>query len=214
MEPVSMGIKSTQQSTDPLPFARSYQLEALDAAIKCNTIVFLETGSGKTLIAIMLLRSYSHMLRKPSPFISIFLVPQVPMVKQQADAVKMHTDLSVGVYWGDIGVDFWDADMWKQEIEKYEVLVMTPTILLNNLRHSFFKLSMIKVLIMDECQHARGNHPYACIMKVKMDVYEKRSEEMIILKYMEEDKGITLVPNDAGSVNTIDETPSRASKVI
>ncbi|KAL6203231.1 hypothetical protein ACLB2K_026934 [Fragaria x ananassa] len=59
-----------------------YQLEALDAAIKHNTIVFLETGSGKTLIAIMLLRSYSHMFRKPSPFISIFLVPQVPLVKQ------------------------------------------------------------------------------------------------------------------------------------
>ncbi|GJW57064.1 endoribonuclease Dicer homolog 2-like protein [Tanacetum coccineum] len=36
--------------------ARSYQIEALDQAIKQNTIVFLETGSGKTLIAIMLLR--------------------------------------------------------------------------------------------------------------------------------------------------------------
>ncbi|BBH06838.1 dicer-like 2 [Prunus dulcis] len=164
-EPVDMEMDGIQLSADPLPFARSYQLEALEAAIKQNTIVFLETGSGKTLIAIMLLRSYAYMLRKPSPFVAVFLVPQVVLVKQQAEALKMHTDLKVGMYWGDMGVDFWEADMWKQQIEKYEVLVMTPAILLSNLRHSFFKLSMIKVLILDECHHARGNHPYACIMK-------------------------------------------------
>ncbi|CAB4316121.1 unnamed protein product [Prunus armeniaca] len=171
-EPVDMEMDGTQLSADPLPFARSYQLEALEAAIKQNTIVFLETGSGKTLIAIMLLRSYAYKLRKPSPFVAVFLVPQVVLVKQQAEAVKMHTDLKVGMYWGDMGVDFWEADMWKQQIEKYEVLVMTPAILLSNLRHSFFKLSMIKVLILDECHHARGNHPYACIMKDLADVQD------------------------------------------
>ncbi|KAK2975024.1 hypothetical protein RJ640_001234 [Escallonia rubra] len=45
-------------SADPLPLARSYQLEALEKAIEHNTMAYLETGSGKTLIAIMLLRSY------------------------------------------------------------------------------------------------------------------------------------------------------------
>ena len=45
---------------------------------------------------------------------------------------------------------------------------MTPAILLNCLRHSFLKLNMIKVLIMDECHHARGKHPYACIMTVSV----------------------------------------------
>ncbi|XP_024024528.1 endoribonuclease Dicer homolog 2 isoform X2 [Morus notabilis] len=165
MEPVNMDMERAQQlSADPLPFARSYQLEALESGIKQNTIVFLETGSGKTLIAIMLLRSYAHLLRKPSPFISVFLVPQVVLVPQQAKALEMHTDLKVGTYWGEKGVDNWDANMWNVELEKHEVLVMTPQILLNNLRHSFFKLSMIKVLIVDECHHARGNHPYASIM--------------------------------------------------
>lgn len=33
----------------------------------------------------------------------------------------MHTDLNVGVYWGDMGVDFWDAEMWKKEVERHEV---------------------------------------------------------------------------------------------
>lgn len=84
---------------------------------------------------------------------------------QQAEALKMHTDLKVGMYWGDMGVDFWDSSTWKQEVDKYEVLVMTPAILLDALRHSFLSLSMIKVLIVDECHHAGGKHPYACIMR-------------------------------------------------
>jgi endoribonuclease Dicer len=43
---------------------------------------------------------------------------------------------------------------------------MTPAILLAGLKHSCFKLSMIKVLIFDECHRASGKDPYACIMRV------------------------------------------------
>lgn len=73
--------------TDLICFG-SYQMEALEKAIKQNTIVFLETGSGKTLIAIMLLRSYAYFLRKPSPYIAVFLVPTVVLVTQVC--VKIH----------------------------------------------------------------------------------------------------------------------------
>ncbi|KAK1273867.1 hypothetical protein QJS04_geneDACA021904 [Acorus gramineus] len=67
---------------DPESFARGYQLEALEKAKKENTIVFLETGSGKTLIAVMLLRSYAHLIRKPSEGIAVFLAPTVHLVAQ------------------------------------------------------------------------------------------------------------------------------------
>ena len=40
---------------------------------------------------------------------------------QQAEVIKAHTDLKVGKYWGDMGVDFWDAATWNQELEKREV---------------------------------------------------------------------------------------------
>lgn len=33
----------------------------------------------------------------------------------------MHTDLKVGMYWGEMGVDFWKAAAWKNEIDKHEV---------------------------------------------------------------------------------------------
>ncbi|KAK6936912.1 DEAD/DEAH box helicase domain [Dillenia turbinata] len=156
MEPVQMDTmsESQQQSADPLHFERSYQVEALEKALNENTIVFLETGSGKALIAIMLLRSYAYLLRKPSPFIAVFLVPTVVLVTQQAETVKMNKDLKVGKYWGEMSVDFWDAN----------VLAMTPAILLSALACSYLKLDFIKVLIFDECHNARGRHPYACIM--------------------------------------------------
>ncbi|KAL1825871.1 hypothetical protein ACET3Z_012649 [Daucus carota] len=156
------------ESAKKLPFARSYQLDALKKAMEQNTIVYLETGSGKTLIAIMLLRSYAHLLRKPSSFIAVFLVPTVVLVSQQAEVVKKHTDLKAGKYWGEMGVDYWNAADWKKEQGEFEVLVMTPQILLDALRHSFIKLEKIRILIFDECHHARGKHPYACIMK---DIY-------------------------------------------
>ncbi|XP_049381530.1 endoribonuclease Dicer homolog 2-like [Solanum stenotomum] len=165
MEPTDVAVSENQQlSADPLPFARSYQLEALETALKQNTIVYLETGSGKTLIAIMLLRSYAYLLRKPSPYIAVFLVPTVVLVTQQGDALMLHTDLKVGKYWGEMGVDYWDAAAWQQQVDDHEVLVMTPAILLAALRHSFLQIDMIKVIIFDECHNARGKHPYASIM--------------------------------------------------
>ncbi|XP_051121429.1 endoribonuclease Dicer homolog 2 isoform X2 [Andrographis paniculata] len=159
-----MNGDSHKLAANPVSFARSYQLEALEKALEQNTVVFFETGTGKTLIAIMLLRSYAHLLRKPSPHIAVFLVPTVVLVTQQGEAVSVHTDLRVGHYYGELGVDFWNAAMWKHEVDQHEVLVMTPQILLNALRHKFLGLEQIKVLIFDECHNARGKHPYACIM--------------------------------------------------
>ncbi|KAL0340835.1 UNVERIFIED_CONTAM: Endoribonuclease Dicer2 [Sesamum radiatum] len=152
---MSTNGRNGQVVADPVP---------LPEALKQNTIVFFETGTGKTLIAIMLLRSYAHLLRKPSPYIAVFLVPTVVLVTQQGEVVAKHTDLKVGEYYGEMGVDYWDAATWKDEKDKYEVLVMTPQILLNALRHRFLRLDQVKVLIFDECHNARGKHPYACIM--------------------------------------------------
>ncbi|XP_074292771.1 endoribonuclease Dicer homolog 2-like [Silene latifolia] len=170
---VSMQLVETQDdSSARLPSARSYQLEAFEQAMKQNTIAFLETGSGKTLISIMLLRSFAYLLRRPKhSYIAVFLVPTVVLVTQQAEVIETCTDLKVGKYWGDMGVDFWEAARWKDEQEKHEVLVMTPKILLDALSHTFIKLDMIKVLIFDECHNAKGKHPYACIMK---DFYHRQ----------------------------------------
>ncbi|XP_078159590.1 endoribonuclease Dicer homolog 2a-like isoform X3 [Carex rostrata] len=156
--------KGKEMSPDLETYARSYQLEALEKAKRENTIVYLETGSGKTLIAVMLLKSYAHLLRKPSPFIGVFLVPTVVLVSQQADVVQMHSDLKVTKFWGEMGVDDWDAATWDSHVNQFEVFVMTPQILYDCLRKTFLRMDCIKLLIFDECHNAKGRSPYALIM--------------------------------------------------
>ncbi|RLN17370.1 hypothetical protein C2845_PM02G08360 [Panicum miliaceum] len=154
------------EEEDPQTLARWYQLEALERAVAGNTVAFLETGAGKTLIAVLLLRAYAHRLRSaPPPSFAVFLVPTVVLVSQQARVIEAHTDLRVDQFYGEMGVDLWRADTWRAAVDGAEVLVMTPQILLDNLRHSFFRLRDIALLIFDECHHANGNSPYARILK-------------------------------------------------
>ncbi|KAH7414675.1 hypothetical protein KP509_14G005300 [Ceratopteris richardii] len=55
--------------------------------------------------------------------------------------------------------------MWRSQMELNDVLVMTPMVLLDALRHGFLKLSSFKLLIFDECHRAQKKHPYAKIMR-------------------------------------------------
>ncbi|XP_071711343.1 endoribonuclease Dicer homolog 2-like [Rutidosis leptorrhynchoides] len=113
----------------------------------------------------MLLRRYAHLLRKPSRFFAVFLVPTVVLVKQQAEAVRKHLDLDVEEYWGEKGVDYWNAAEWKKQQETHQLMVMTPAILFDALTHKFLSMDAIKLLIFDECHNAKKRHAYAQIMK-------------------------------------------------
>jgi endoribonuclease Dicer len=63
--------------------ARQYQLEVLEQAKSRNTIAFLETGAGKTLIAVLLIKSICDKMRKENKkMLAVFLVPKVPLVYQ------------------------------------------------------------------------------------------------------------------------------------
>jgi hypothetical protein len=63
--------------------ARKYQLEVLEQAKEKNTIAFLETGAGKTLIAVLLMKSKYELMRKErKKMLAVFLVPKVPLVYQ------------------------------------------------------------------------------------------------------------------------------------
>ncbi|URE26504.1 hypothetical protein MUK42_18017 [Musa troglodytarum] len=151
--------KSTEEQ------ARQYQLDVLEQAKKKNTIAFLETGAGKTLIAVMLIQSVcTEMLKHNKKMLAVFLVPKVPLVYQQAEVIRERTGYKVGHYCGETGQDFWDARRWQREFESKQVLVMTAQILLNILRHSIIKMESIHLLILDECHHAVKKHPYSLVM--------------------------------------------------
>ncbi|XP_030456382.2 dicer-like protein 4 isoform X1 [Syzygium oleosum] len=152
---------------DPRRIARKYQLELCKKAVEENVIVYLGTGSGKTHIAILLMHEMGHLIRKPNKNICVFLAPTVALVQQQARVIEDSIDLKVGSYCGGSKRLKTHAE-WENEIEKYEVLVMTPIILLRSLSHCFIKMDSIALLIFDECHHAqvKSGHPYAEIMRI------------------------------------------------
>ncbi|XP_048230330.1 endoribonuclease Dicer homolog 1 isoform X2 [Ricinus communis] len=159
--------KKVEETKEKIPEeqARQYQLDVLEQAKRKNTIAFLETGAGKTLIAVLLMKSLSNDLqRQNKKMLAVFLVPKVPLVYQQAEVIRERTGYQVGHYCGEMGQDFWDARRWQREFDSKQVLVMTAQILLNILRHSIIKMEAINLLILDECHHAVKKHPYSLVM--------------------------------------------------
>ncbi|KAG0553607.1 hypothetical protein KC19_12G024900 [Ceratodon purpureus] len=158
------GEKEEEQPSMVNP--RRYQEEAFQEALRKNIILCLGTGGGKTLVAVLLMKALAKNTRlETDKRLIVFLAPTVLLVQQQARVVKIHTDLKVGEFYGAKGVDHWSSTEWENQISEFEVMMMTPQVLLNNLQHGFMKMDIIELLIFDECHHAHKNHAYAQIMK-------------------------------------------------
>ncbi|XP_006653591.1 endoribonuclease Dicer homolog 4 [Oryza brachyantha] len=171
------GPTTAGEPKDPRTIARKYQLDLCKRAVEENIIVYLGTGCGKTHIAVLLIYELGHLIRKPSREVCIFLAPTIPLVRQQAMVIASSTDFKVQHYYGN-GKSSRDHQEWENDMRKYEVLVMTPQILLHSLRHCFIKMNSIALLIFDECHHAQAQkrHPYAQIMK---EFYNSNSVERL-----------------------------------
>ncbi|KAG9268913.1 endoribonuclease Dicer [Astyanax mexicanus] len=142
---------------------RKYQVELLEAALEHNTIVCLNTGSGKTFIAVLLIKELSHQIRRGNGRRTVFLVNAASSVVQQASTVRTHSDLQVGEYTD--SCTSWLEEKWRQDIMENQVLVMTCHIFLHALRSGVLCLSTINLLVFDECHLAITDHPYRDIMK-------------------------------------------------
>ncbi|KAK6348851.1 Dicer-like protein 1 [Orbilia blumenaviensis] len=161
--------------TDP----REYQIELFERAKTTNTIAVLDTGSGKTLIATLLIRwmldqELEERARGKPPKICVFLVNSVTLVFQQAAVLECNLDAQVGKYCGDMGTDLWTKAQWDIRLKTDRIIVATADILWNCLTHSFIRMSDICLLIFDECHHTKKQHAYARIMR---DFYEMETKE-------------------------------------
>ena len=66
---------------------------------------------------------------------------------------------------GSDGVDFWNDEKWKKEIDSNQVLVMIHQVFLDALNHGYFKMPDVCLLIVDECHHTVGNSSYSQIFR-------------------------------------------------
>ncbi|KAF2900394.1 hypothetical protein ILUMI_05788 [Ignelater luminosus] len=147
---------------------RDYQIKLIEIAVRENTIIYLPTGSGKTFIAVMVLKRLGQPLQMPvsqGGKISVMLVNTVALVDQQSQYIGRFTPFSVGGYSGELNVDGWKEEKWKEEFDKHQVLVMTSQIFLNIIEASYISLSSINLLIFDECHRGVNDHSMRQIMK-------------------------------------------------
>ncbi|KAI8994875.1 P-loop containing nucleoside triphosphate hydrolase protein [Pilobolus umbonatus] len=162
------GLEPTMNTTVLAP--REYQFELFEKAKTDNIIVVLETGSGKTLISVLLIkemvrREQEARLTRRKAKLAFFLVDRVPLVFQQANVIEANCDLHVEKICGEMNVDNWSEKRWKNLFLEADVCVMTAQIFLDLLRHGFLRLDEVHLLIFDECHHTTKFHPYNLIMQ-------------------------------------------------
>lgn len=118
---------SNQSNTPELDtklLPRAYQEEIFSRAQTGNVIAVLDTGSGKTFIAALLIKWLTSQPELSDKKV-MFLVPKVPLVDQQRNFLAKQTPLEVRGYVGAMNVDKWDKARWRLEFQRADVLIMT-----------------------------------------------------------------------------------------
>ncbi|KAL2267597.1 hypothetical protein VTJ83DRAFT_4874 [Remersonia thermophila] len=149
---------------------RDYQLELFELAKKQNTIAVLDTGSGKTLIAALLLRwiIQNELVDRAQELpkrISVFLVDKVALVFQQHAVLECNLDFPVEKLCGDDMLENEPREIWDRVIENNMAVVCTAEVLNQGLHRSYIRMDQINLLVFDEAHHTKKNHPYARIIK-------------------------------------------------
>ena len=99
--------------------------------------------------------------------LSWFVAPTVALVEQQRDVIATQIPVAVGLVSGTSDPHQWkDPSLWRKILDSHRVMVTTPQVLLDALRHGYIDLGAdISLLIFDEVHHAGKNHPYNAIMQ-------------------------------------------------
>ena len=141
---------------------REYQHELAEPGIKGeNYIVVAPTGSGKTLVAALVISDHlqrnQHKEEKPKV---IFIVNTRPLAEQQKNELDRfipaaHVECSMG----DGGPSVSDLLTYD-----HDIIVCTAGKLLDSLKGGKMTFDMISLIVIDECHHTKKGAPQANIM--------------------------------------------------
>lgn len=108
---------------------RSYQLEMFEESMRRNIIVAMETGSGKTYVAIMRIRAE---LERCAPGMMVwFCVPTVALAEQQHKALSTQLPaFNARVLSGADNVDFWSEQwIWDDVLKGIDIVISTHQVI-------------------------------------------------------------------------------------
>ncbi|OAA44259.1 Dicer-like protein 2 [Metarhizium rileyi] len=167
---------------------RAYQLEMLDQSLKQNVIVVMDTGSGKTQVAV--LRIKAELDRSGPEKIIWFLAPTVALCSQQFDVIRLQAaSVPMKLLTGNHQVDTWSAGIWDTILDGVQIVVSTHQILLDALCHAFITIDRISLIIFDEAHNCVGKHPGS---KIMTDFYHRNKHMARCLPSV---LGITATPS-------------------
>ncbi|KAE8349614.1 ATP-dependent helicase dcl2 [Aspergillus coremiiformis] len=151
-------------SEDLLYRPRQYQYEMFEASLKENIIVVMETGTGKTQVA--LLRIAHELESRGSRKLIWFLTPTVALCLQQFEVVRSHLPaVRACTITGLDKVERWKSQhIWDELLKDKQVVFSTHAVLFEALTHGFVRMSQLGLLIFDEAHHCMRRHPANMIM--------------------------------------------------
>ena len=160
---------------------REYQKQIFEKAKEENSIIYVETGKGKTFIAIMLMADFLGIDLQNEKKQNIdkrkkilFLVCNTSLVNQQQKEISDAMNLEVGIFQGRKGKKKKkNYESFKRKWDSLNVFVAMPSVIYNYLSRGFITIFDISMIIFDECHHTADEHVYNKIMNEFYFYYKK-----------------------------------------
>ena len=168
-------LKLNEENNKVILKPRDYQQKIFDKAKNQNSIIYVETGKGKTFISIMLMANFLGIdINNPSSSNKkkidknkkiIFFVCDTALIEQQKNAISNILGIEVGTIQGKKNKKSKNEyEFFKKMWNSLNIFVAIPSIIYKILSCGFLKIFDISMLIFDECHHTSENHPYNKIM--------------------------------------------------
>lgn len=145
---------------------RHYQHELAKPGIDGkNYIIVAPTGSGKTLVAGLIISEHLRKKQHCLPCHVVFVVNTRPLAEQQKRQLEEFiSDARVEVYTGDAA-----GTVASSIKDNNNISVCTAGKLLDEIRKNQVKFGQLSLMVFDECHHVRKGHPYARLMEHYLD---------------------------------------------
>ncbi len=140
---------------------RAYQENIARSCLERSTLIVLPTGMGKTVVALLVI---AEVLKQGKGRV-LFMAPTKPLVEQHSAFLKGHVGAKIGLMTGEVAPP--DREWtWYHE----DVVVSTPQVVGNDLRHERASLEDFGLLVFDEAHRAVGDYAYVAVGQTYKEV--------------------------------------------